>query len=181
MHTNKHIILKALLVFFATTLLLLISAGSNVYAKPLVHPFYVSVTEINYKSNTKSLEISCKMFAEDIEQVLKLKYNKSLSLTNDAQKEQNNKFLNDYLTKHLFINTDAKLLNLKFVGFEKDRESIYCYFEVDEVAPFKKVVVRNNILTDYKDEQINILHIIYNGDRKSGKSDAVNTTSTFGF
>ena len=30
------------------------------------HPFYVSVTEMNYNEKSQSFEISCKMFAEDI-------------------------------------------------------------------------------------------------------------------
>ena len=38
--------------------------------KAAVHPFYVSVTEINQNAAEKSLEISCKFFADDFEQTL---------------------------------------------------------------------------------------------------------------
>jgi hypothetical protein len=34
------------------------------------HPFYVSVTEISQNATDKSLEVSCKFFADDFEQTL---------------------------------------------------------------------------------------------------------------
>ena len=33
------------------------------------HPFYVSVTEINHNAENHTLEISCKMFGEDLEEI----------------------------------------------------------------------------------------------------------------
>ena len=34
------------------------------------HPFYIAVTEINLNTSDKTLEISCKMFADDLEQTI---------------------------------------------------------------------------------------------------------------
>ena len=36
-------------------------------AKVVYHPFYISVTEINQNPKEKTLEISCKLFAEDFD------------------------------------------------------------------------------------------------------------------
>ena len=38
------------------------------------HPFYISITEINHNAKDKTLEISCKMFAEDLEETLNKNY-----------------------------------------------------------------------------------------------------------
>lgn len=145
------------------------------------HPFYISVTEINHNAKTKSLEISCKTFAEDLEDVLKQNYKISIDLGNNKLQAQNNKVINDYILKHLSINLDSRTAALKFIGFEKENESVYCYFEVADVAAIKKITVTDTILQDYKQEQINIIHMIENGNRKSTKLDYPASQASFSF
>ena len=40
----------------------------------LFHPFFVSVTEMNHNAKDKTLEISCKLFADDFEKGLEQVY-----------------------------------------------------------------------------------------------------------
>jgi hypothetical protein len=135
------------------------------------HPFYVSVTEMKHVAKTRLLEISCKMFAEDMQDVLKQNYKTAVDFDNNKLQAQNNKLISDYILKHLSLNIDGKAAAIKYVGFEKENESIFCYFEVDNIPPPAKVVVTNSILQDFKQEQINIVHVIVNGNRKSTKLD----------
>jgi hypothetical protein len=137
-----------------------------IYAR---HPFYVSVTEIKHVAKTRLLEISCKMFAEDMQDVLKQNYKTAVDFDNNKLQAQNNKLISDYILKRLTLNIDGKAAALKYVGFEKENESVFCYFEVDNIPPPAKVVVTNSILQDFKPEQINIIHMIVNGNRKSTK------------
>jgi hypothetical protein len=150
----------------------------NVYA---YHPFYISVSEMSLNAKTKSLEISCKMFAEDLEDVLKQNYKVPVDLSNTRMEVQDKKWMNDYILKHLSINIDAKTVAIKFIGFEKDSESVYCYFEVINVPAIQKISVNNTILQDYKQEQINIMHVIVNGTRKSTKLDYPSSQASFSF
>ena len=39
-------------------------------AKPVDHPFHVSVIEINHNAADKNLEISCKIFTDDFEKIM---------------------------------------------------------------------------------------------------------------
>jgi hypothetical protein len=86
------------------------------------HPFYVSVTEMNYNAKSKSFEISCKMFAEDVEEVLKQNYKAAVDLESEKQQVQNNQMINDYLVKHLTFTFDSKPVTFRYVGFEKEKE-----------------------------------------------------------
>ena len=76
----------ALFFYKWTAFLLLpfISAGTVSKAiavdEPL-HPFYVSVTEINQNASAKTLEISCKFFMEDFEQTLEKAYKAQLDIS----------------------------------------------------------------------------------------------------
>jgi hypothetical protein len=134
-----------------------------------LHPFYVSVTEINQNAREKTLEISCKVFAEDLEETLKKNYKTAVDLTLAGDKGALDKFIPDYINKHLSLVVDGKAVRLNYVGYEKDKESAYCYFQVDNVASVKKLDITNSILYDFNEGQINIMHIIVNGKRQSLK------------
>jgi hypothetical protein len=83
--------------------------------------------------------------------------------------------------KHFSINIDSKPANFKFVGFEKDKESVYCYLEVVNVPAIKKLSVSNSILYDFNKEQMNIIHVINNGNRESTKLDYPKNQANFSF
>lgn len=145
------------------------------------HPFYVAVTEINHNATDKTLEISCKMFSEDIEQALEKTFNTTLDISVEKDKANFEKYLPDYIGKHLAINVDGKPAKLKFIGFETEKESAYCYFEVDNIASVKKIDLSNSILHDFTEEQINIMHVTVNGKRQSVKLNYPDKTSSLNF
>lgn len=147
----------------------------------LLHPFYVSVTEVNHNAKDQSLEISCKIFAEDFEQTLKANYKTTVDFSAIKQHAQNDKLVADYIAKHLLIAADGKALKLNYVGFEKQSEAVYCYFEVVNIAAPKKVDFTDTILQDFTDKQINIIHLTVNGSRKSQKLDYPQKQVTFYF
>jgi hypothetical protein len=153
---------------------------NNVHANNL-HPFFVSVTELNFNAKNQHLEISCKMFVDDLQNALKQNYKRTIDLANEKQESENNKIINDYLIKHFSIIADAKAVGLKFIGYEIESESIFCYVEgVVNPSP-KKVVITNKILHDYKQEQVNIMHVVVNGNRKSTKTDVQTTQASLNF
>jgi hypothetical protein len=133
------------------------------------HPFYISVTEVNHNASEKSLEISCRIFYDDLESVLKKNYKQAVDLSLDKDKSRNENLIADYLRKHLIMTADGKVLNLQFLGFEKDKEAAWCYFEATQATTPKKLAIVNTILHDFTTEQINIIHATVNGKRQSNK------------
>jgi hypothetical protein len=147
----------------------------------LLHPFYVSVTEITYNAANSSLEISCKIFADDMEAVLKKNYNRPVDLGNEKQRAANDGLIKDYITKNLALSANGKAQKIAYVGFEKEKESVYCYFEVDHVSAIKKLDLTNGLLQDLNEEQINIMHVVVSGARKSYKLDYPKKEASFTF
>jgi hypothetical protein len=145
------------------------------------HPFYISITEINHNSKDKILEISCKMFAEDFEQTLEHNYKTELDLSNQKYKATLDKLVADYITKHLHLVADGKAAPLQYVGFEVQKESVYCYFQVNNITSLKKLDITNTVLHDFNDGQINIMHVVVNGKRQSTKLDFPDKQASFSF
>ncbi|MFL5742393.1 MAG: DUF6702 family protein [Flavisolibacter sp.] len=134
-----------------------------------IHPFYISVTEINHNAKDKTLEISCKMFAEDLEVQLEKNYRTTLDISSEKDKASFDKYIPDYLGQHFSLSVDGKPVKLVYVGFEKEKESAYCYFQVNGVSSVKKIDLVNSLLYDFNDQQINIMHVTVNGQRQSTK------------
>lgn len=133
-----------------------------------IHPFYVSVTQIEENSKENILEISCKIFVDDFEHALRMHYSNKVDLLN-GDKAVMNPLVSDYISKHLSISIDGKTKALQFVGFEKNEEAVECYFQINNPEIKNEVSVLNNILFEYKKEQINIVHVTVRGKRKSSQ------------
>jgi hypothetical protein len=145
------------------------------------HPFYVAVTEINHNVAAKTLEISCKLFADDLEQALEKNYHTTLDISSAKEKATFDKLISDYVHQHLGIAVDGKPVPLNYIGYEKEKESAFCYFEVPNVPAMKRVDLTNSLLHDFNSDQINIIHFIFHGKRQSQKLDYPATKASFTF
>ena len=133
------------------------------------HPIYVSVTEIEHNAKEKTLEISCKIFTDDFEKTLRKAYKTYVDLLKPKDKNAMNNLVKDYVTKHLLIKVDGKAVALEFIGYEQEEEGIVSFYQVNNIPAVKKLDITNNILFEYKKEQINIIHVSVDGKRKSTK------------
>jgi len=140
-----------------------------VFIGATTHPIYVSVTEIQHNAKDKTLEISCKIFTGDFETILKSKTKSKINLLQPADKKLMESLVNQYIQQHLKIKVDGKLKTMEFLGYEQNEDAIQSYFEIDDVATLKKIDIQDDILYEYKSEQISIIHVVVNGNRKSTK------------
>ena len=145
--------------------------GGFLLSKPVAtnHPIYVSVTEIEHNAKDKTLEISCKIFTDDFEKTLRQTYKGQVDLLQPKDKNAMNKLVQDYVQKHLQIKVDEKSVALQFIGYEQEEEGIVSFYQVNNIASVKKLDITDNILFEYKKEQISIIHTTVNGNRKSTK------------
>jgi hypothetical protein len=133
------------------------------------HPIFVSVTEIEHNTKDKTLEISCKIFTDDFEKALRSTYKIYVDLLQPKDKNAMNKLVADYVQKHLVLKVDGKPVVLQFLGYEQDEEGIESFYQVNNIAAVKKLDITDNILFEYKKEQISIIHTTINGNKKSTK------------
>jgi hypothetical protein len=131
------------------------------------HPFYMTVTEINHNAQQKIVEISCKIFADDLETVLKKSSGNKIQLSNQNNKAENDKLIAGYIVKHLQIKIDDKPVILQFVGTEKEDEAVWSYFQVNDISNVKKIDIINDLLYESFDSEINLMHVMANGSRQS--------------
>ncbi len=146
------------------------------------HPFFVSMTDVNYNDKNHELEVSVRIFTDDFENTLRKQHSGvNIDIEHPANQTQMNSFVNDYIQKHLSFTVNGKLVALSFAGYEKENESIWTYFEIRDVSSLQKVSITDNLLHDYNEGQINIIHIKANGGEKETKLDYPESKAEFSF
>ena len=156
--------LKYLLLFFIA------SAFAN------VHKYYVSVTEINIIESSGTIQISSRLFIDDLELALQNIYaNESISLSNaDSEKVQN--MIKTYVITHFKIDVNKEQIDLNYLGREYEDDVIYIYMEAEGLDEISSIKIYNSILFDTYQEQE---HIIKTKTEKKSKSFILNKSKSF--
>lgn len=138
--------------------------------QPLVHPFYVSVTEVHQHTLDGNLEITCKIFTDDFEHTLRMDNpGVRIDLLRKVMHDEMQPLIAAYIKQHLKLYANGSLVSIQMIGFEQEEEGIISYFESTPVKSVQQLKIWSNLLYEYKEEQMNLFHITVNGKRKSFK------------
>lgn len=133
------------------------------------HPYHVGSLEINYNSKSKTFEVTGRFFLDDLENGLGKKYGGAFHFNDEKYKMKLNDALQKYCQEYFKLKADNKFLKINYLGYEEDQESVNVFMESEPVSNPKKIETAVSFLYNLFDDQINIVHIIVNGQRKSEK------------
>lgn len=141
----------------------------------LLHPFYVSVTDINYNSKSKMIEISSKIFCDDLENVIFKENKLKIDIINPKDKNLANILVAGYIKKHLQLRVNGQNLTLKFIGYEISDAAVWCYLETDRVNKINIFEIKNDILISLHAEQNNLINLKISQKEENLKLDESHT------
>jgi hypothetical protein len=134
------------------------------------HPIYVSVSEIEYLPASQRIEVSCKVFTDDLEQVLReQKPGATIDLLNAAKHQSMKPIVGNYVQTHFQLRAGNQPVTLRFLDYEQEEEGIVCYLEADRIAPFGELHITNSLLYERSTQQMGIMHVLKEGKRQSLK------------
>jgi hypothetical protein len=133
------------------------------------HPYYLSVTELKYNATERALEGSVKIFVHDLETSLKKLGHSKIDLINSKDKKGTTGILSEYLARRFVLSVNGKRVNHEFVGFEHEGEHVWLHVSFKPCRLPGEVHIVNSILYDHFKEQMNIVHLDYNGKNQSDK------------
>ena len=132
---------------------------------PIPHEYYVSIFDLNYNQEVKTLEITGKVFLNDLESALMNSSNNLMLLGTVDEDPEADARIETYLRKKLTLISGGKPLTLRFVGKEIENDLIYLYAEVEELETFKDLEINCHFLLDAFPAQMNIIHV-KSGDKQ---------------
>ena len=134
-----------------------------------IHKYYLSLTEVNVNTEKHTLDISSKLFIDDLELELGNATNKKIDLSLSIKNKEVETLLFNYLSRNFKINVGGKLQKLEFVGYEIENDAVWCYLEVAHFKAKGTVSILNTLLYEGFPEQSNLIHITWDGASKTAK------------
>jgi hypothetical protein len=146
-----------------------------------MHPFFVSVIDINHNEKEATIEISVRCFTNDLEKMIAAETKTTIDLSAPSQKSKGDALLKAYLSKRLNLSVNGNKATLDYVGFEIQKESTWTYFEIKNIKQLSQLNVFCEVLFGVNDQQINIFHVSAKGSRKSYELIYPKNTTQFNF
>ncbi|UZD21732.1 hypothetical protein PBT90_19650 [Algoriphagus halophytocola] len=132
------------------------------------HPFHLSLTEIAWNENTQHLEVSQKIFWDDLEIALGNFHEESIDFLNPANKEKLEDQINQYIRSKNKYWIEGREITMRYLGHEVEEDAAWFYFESEAVSKPSSIHVLNEILIDDFPDQKNIVQFFF--DPQSPKS-----------
>ncbi|HEV7351022.1 DUF6702 family protein [Telluribacter sp.] len=126
-------------------------------AKP-AHEYHVSVTQMQYNPAQKALEISIRVFTDDLEKALSVENNNQRFVVNNN--DQNGTYIERYLRKS-FVLTDSRQQQrpFQYVGKEQEADATWIYLEVPVPENLAGWTLQNNLMMEVFSDQMNMLNL----------------------
>jgi len=131
-----------------------------------LHKFYVSVNQIDYVQKKKALEITSRIFIDDIDLALEKKYGKKFYLGTSKETSESLDFLKKYLKEKFSIKVNEQQKEIIFLGKEIEENVLICYLTIKDVEKVNSLEIKNTILMELYDQQ-HIFHTNISGNKKS--------------
>ncbi|MFL5764315.1 MAG: DUF6702 family protein [Bacteroidia bacterium] len=133
------------------------------------HRYYMSLTEVRINTGKHTLDVSSKLFADDLEAALEKMSGKKVSLDKSTGDKAVEGIINDYFAKNFKINVGGKLQRLNFVGFEIENDAVWCYLETPDFKGKGTVSIYNTLLYESFPDQSNLMNVSWNDVAKSAR------------
>ena len=131
------------------------------------HKYYLSLTQIEYNSKNKSVEVIINVFIDDFETALNKIHNKDFQLNTKSELKNAEEFFKQYLNNNVSFKIDNKPVTYNFIGKEYDGDVIYFYLEISNIETVKDIEVNNKILIEHFPSQQNLVKSKVNKKHKS--------------
>lgn len=123
------------------------------------HDYHVCITQVDYNPNRAALEISVKLFADDIEKAITKLGGPPMHLGEAREVVGTDSLLSMYLRHKLTFAVDGKVHTWHWVGHEAELDEVWCYLEITGIDELPSLQVTNGILTEVYEDQSNAVHV----------------------
>lgn len=150
--------MKKIIILFIITPLLLAASS---------HKYYLSVTDLEYSKESQSVQVITRLFYDDLEEVLKERYDDAIVVDATYDQEILNNYIKKYIAKKLLVTINGEKQEHTFIGKEFEDDYVVCYIEIENVKEISSLEIFNTLLTDVFPEQKNMVHTSIEDRKKS--------------
>lgn len=142
------------------------------------HPLHLSVSEVVLNPKSGNLEISHRIFLDDLEADLQERYGKQIDLMKPSDPELVQELVGNYLNQHFRLQVNGKNVQTRYLGFEVEEDAIWAYMEVPKVRQISSINVQNSLFFNRFNDQVNLVNVSVGNKIKSMRLQADNDNGT---
>jgi hypothetical protein len=145
------------------------------------HKFYMAIFQVNYAPEKKMLQITSRIFVDDLNLALEKKYGKKTFLGTEKESNEDVTNLKKYFAEQLLFKVNGQVKPVLFLSKEIEGDLIICYCKLTDIQKIQSVEITNTVLTHWNSEQQNILHFNAFTQKKTVLFTASNKTEVLKF
>jgi len=145
-----------------------------------LHPFHLSICEIKHDAESETLNITSRLFQDDLEVALN-RISGTSEYFIEVEESKIKKDLQEFFKGNLQVKINGNTSDTRFLGFEIEDNVVWCYLEITEVKSIGEITILYTPLIDTFEDQINLAHIRYQGKVRSLKFQSSQLSGTAEF
>ena len=123
------------------------------------HQFFISTTDIQFRSEEKRAEITIQVFTHDINLLLENANYKTIDLGTKKENDDIDIFLVNYLSDNFVLQE----YRWKYIGKKVGTEYTLFFLEIEDFSLSPKIAILNSLFMDLYNKQRNIVNF-YSGE-----------------
>jgi lysyl-tRNA synthetase class I len=137
----------------------------SLFSSMVAHKFYVAIYQVNHSKEKKMLQITARIFIDDINEAIEKKYHKKSFLALDNETPEQVELLKKYIAEKFKIKVNGQSQPLEFLSKETEDNVIICYMRIKDIAKITSLEVENSMIMENHFEQQNIIQANFNGNK----------------
>jgi hypothetical protein len=123
----------------------------------------VALYQVNYAPEKKMLQITTRIFIDDLNNAVGKKYSKKINLGAENESVDDINFLKKYFSEKFYIKVNGQTKPILFLSKEMEGDVLICYFSMKEIQKINSLEIYNAVITEGNAEQQNIMHFNVSG------------------
>jgi hypothetical protein len=132
-----------------------------------IHKFYVSIYQINFNQKNKRLEITSRIFVDDLNTILLKKYDQKTHLGETAETPEDLILMKKYILDNLSVKINGQKKTINFLIKEMETNVLVCYYNIKDISSIKTFEIQNTCLLDLNADQQNIIQTTFYGKKET--------------
>ena len=133
-----------------------------------LHEFHSSVMQIDHNAKNKTLQITVRVFTDDLCLSLENAGAPKMELGTQSEPPSANEHIENYLNKNIAFTVNGKEVAFKYLGKEAQLDATWCYLEIEKAGNVKTLEVVNTLMLSEFEDQTNMINLNIDGRKKSG-------------
>ena len=129
------------------------------------HKFYVAIYQVNHAKEKKMVQITGRVFIDDINEAIEKKYRKKSSIALDNETPEEVELLKKYIAEKFKIKVNGQSKQLEFLSKESEDNVLIFYLRITDIAKITSLEVENTMIMENHFEQQNIIQANFNGNK----------------